>query len=444
MVRTEKKLSLFFAKNGVMLGVLVLVFLFYSGIVPVYNRNPYISLVPKENVVRLEGYVSSNPVKISSGNFYRCSFDLTNAWGRLDFMGSKGEGFVSSEARGRVYLYIPSAFVESHYPGRLYSAANTKQRRNPVLVETGARFVFDAKYSLNDFSSSPSILPIFFATTGESKGFDRTIRGRIAFLRGLCRLELKRILFSWKEAGGLLLALLCGSGEYTDFELSSAFRYAGLAHILALSGMHLSFFSGLASFTSRCFGKRLSDFFALLVVFCFVWFAGLTPSLFRAMLCTLLSSISGLCGFRMPMLRILAFSFVIHVCIMPQDLFQLSFQLSYGSLAGILVFGRFFEPLFYRVFPSCISSGLCASGGAQIISAPISLAKFGFFAAGGIIASVVVSPLVLFFLGAGLFSVVAVLLFPESSAVLGVGLNLVYNCICMVVRFFARLPVLEI
>ena len=71
--------------------------------------------------------------------------------------------------------------------------------------------------------------------------------------RALCRLYFKRMMFAWGSAGGLLLALLCGARDFTESETADAFRMAGLSHILALSGMHLSLFYGLAAFA----GKKL-------------------------------------------------------------------------------------------------------------------------------------------------------------------------------------------
>ena len=49
-------------------------------------------------------------------------------------------------------------------------------------------------------------------------------------------------MYMWGSAGGLLLALLSASKEYTSSAFSDAFRLAGLSHILALSGMHVSIF----------------------------------------------------------------------------------------------------------------------------------------------------------------------------------------------------------
>ena len=96
-------------------------------------------------------------------------------------------------------------------------------------------------------------------------------------------------MYMWGNAGGLLLALLSSSKEYTSFEFSNAFRLAGLSHILALSGMHVSIFSTLTEKSFfKIFGKNKTNFLSLIIVLLFVWFAGIAPSLTRAMISTII------------------------------------------------------------------------------------------------------------------------------------------------------------
>jgi len=79
--------------------------------------------------------------------------------------------------------------------------------------------------------------------------------------------------------------------------VSDAFRNAGLSHILALSGMHLSLVSGIAFFAGmRLFGKTKSYIFQFCAVSLFVWFAGFSPSLLRAFLCSVLLLLCSVCG----------------------------------------------------------------------------------------------------------------------------------------------------
>ena len=145
-------------------------------------------------------------------------------------------------------------------------------------------------------------------------------------------------MYSWGAAGGLLLALLCGAKEYTSTDISLAFRNAGLSHILALSGMHLSMFSGIALFFGKKIGrKKLSFIIRIIALILFVWFAGLSPSLLRAFICSLLMIIAALANVKKPdMLMILAFSFLCQTIIAPEHLFNTGFiTLLFNILSSI-------------------------------------------------------------------------------------------------------------
>ena len=123
----------------------------------------------------------------------------------------------------------------------------------------------------------------------------------------------KRLMYKWGNAGGLLLALLCGAREYTDIAIAENFKNAGLSHVLALSGMHLSMFSSIAVLIGNKIGrKKLTYAIRIIVLILFVWFAGFSPSLLRAFICSTLTLIALMSSSKNPdMLLILCFSFLI-------------------------------------------------------------------------------------------------------------------------------------
>ena len=247
-------------------------------------------------------------------------------------------------------------------------------------------------------------------------------------------------MYSWGAAGGLLLALLCGAKEYTSLELSSSFRNAGLSHILALSGMHLSMFSGIAMFLGKkTKRKKLSFILRISALFMFVWFAGLSPSLMRAFICSLLMIIASLANIKKPdMLIILAFSFLCQTIISPADIYTSSFILSYSALAGILLTNAFFRRFYTKLFPGYLSNSLGASTGAQVFTAPVSLYLFGSFAPVGVIATTVVSPVISIFIYSGLALIILSLVLPFLAVPSGIFINLQYTIIKSLVMFFSK------
>ena len=172
-------------------------------------------------------------------------------------------------------------------------------------------------------------------------------------------------MYAWGPAGGFLLALLSGSREYTEVSVAENFKKAGLSHILALSGMHLSMFSGLAVFLgTKLRRKRITLVFQLVSVSAFVWFAGFSPSLLRAFICLFIVLFQGILSLeKSDMLTVLCFSFFTQCMISPNDLLNTGFILSYGALCENLQF-LFSEIyiIFSGVFNRCpddYSSGFC-------------------------------------------------------------------------------------
>ncbi len=416
MVRFFKNLY-----DPVVLAAVLVAFLLYSGILPVRCSDRFSSLLENERITRISGSFCSDAVKQRSGLYYRIDFKTDSA--------SDNEGNRSS-CTGKITVLIPSEIAEAYMPGKLYSECSSKTE---LLCEKG----FSAEL-FGDFKKSG----LFYVNGGRNIEQQNNLITKILRFRAVSRMNFRRIMYAWKDAGGLFLALISGIREYADDSLCSNFRKAGLSHILALSGMHLSLFSGIFFFFSRKLAsKRTSEIAAIPVIIIFVWFAGVSPSLFRALLCSLTAAFCSLSGFKsVKMIKILAFSFVVHVCFRIQDVHNLGFILSYSALAGILVFSEIFNLIFSSKLPLWISAPLGAGTGAQTFTAPVSVKFTGAFAPVGIIASVTVSPLITLFIYSGLIIMLLCFIFPDFVQTGAFFMKILYNMIKMLVRIFAFVP----
>lgn len=419
MVESKQLFSPFFA------AALICAVLIYTGIAPVRKRPPYRSLVLPECTRLITGTVASNPVKNSRTGLYTCDFRPLSA---------VSKNGVVSECGGTITIMLPAPSVEAFFPGKLYSRAGNGHDSMGIICEKGA--VLEAE---GTFSNGAEL---FRVKTVRQLPWRNTLPGKIAQFRARCRLQFRRTVFYWKDAGGLFLALVSGSRDATDRTVADSFRNAGLSHILALSGMHLSLFSGIAAhFVRRKAARNLNLFLQFCITAAFVWFAGISPSLFRAFLCsTVLLVCAALRIKTVRMLDILSFSFLVHIIMFPADVLKLSFQLSYGALLGILLFSEIFTALLVRIFPPPAAASLGASSGAQVITAPLSARVFGSFAPVGIIATAVVSPCVTFFIYAGLICFALSFILPFCAPAAAFFMNLVYTVIVKAVRFFSAAP----
>lgn len=413
-----KKLS-----HPLVIVALVCAVLVYSGVVRVRSRAPFVSLFAHKNIVRLDGMIASNPVKTADGT-YRADFAVRRAYEKSG---------ASADAHGTVSVRFPAEIVEALYPGKIYTAASAA-----VLCETGAYLSLSVtpRFRAGDFS----------VTHATADGWGSGPAGKIRHFRAQCRLHCRRLLYAWEHAGGLLLALVSGSREYTDSAVADAFRTAGLSHILALSGMHLSLVGGLAfAVGRRVAGRRVAETLQLAAIVLFVWFAGLSPSLFRALVCALIPFVCAKLSLRRPdAVLVLCASFLLHLMVFPGHLQSAAFMLSYGALAGILLLGDLIRRLLCARIVPAIADALSASAAAQFFTAPITLRLFGCLMPVGMVASVAVAPLVTCFLYAGLCGMVVCLAIPCLAPAVGFLLEVLYGAIRVMTGFFARFPVLTI
>ena len=339
-------------------------------------------------------------------------------------------------AKGNIKIFFPSEMVLQN---NAYGISACKAgSRKEALTNFSKGVIFEASGRFGSKKNSVSPL-VFFGdkSVPEFLGW----RSAILRLRAFLRFYLMRLLSGWGSAGALLLALLSANRDFLILPVSEAFRNAGLAHVLALSGMHVSLVSLAALQMGSIFGKKsLAVKFSLVSIIFFVWFAGAAPSLNRALGMMILIIIGKSLGLQPPMISVLCTMLIFHIAVKPDDALSLGFMLSYGALAGILIFGSAVFDILNGKIPPKILGSFSASIGAQTFTAPIVISKIGVLAPIGIIASIVVSPLISAFLILGLVAIFISLLFPFTGFIFSYFLNAFYDLIFFIIRIFALFP----
>lgn len=386
------------------------------------QTTPFESLILESNAIAVEGVVASDPVKTAAfGGSYRV---------RMAIAAVRDDCGARSAARGSLDVYLPAVVVEGYYPGKLRSSST-----GAVCAERGELLRVEGRFMSGKRRA-------FVATGAWSLGWGTSLHARLMYLRARSRLCFKRLMYAWGDAGALILALLSGSREYLAADTGDVFARAGLSHLLALSGMHLTLVSAFAgTICAALVGRGAAQFAQLLSVFTFVWFAGSTAPLLRALLCALLSFTCLLLRMRRPpATAVLSAAFLLHAVVAPAHLYETAFLLSYSALAGLVFLAAPLEGCLCRVFPPRAAGAFAAGLSAQLATAPVSALVFARLVPVGVIASVVVAPLVSGFLYTALVLVVCGLAFPSLASAAGALLNGWHALVFALVRFFARFP----
>ena len=442
-----------FTLPPVRIAAVILALALYARTVKPADPHAFRCCMPLDKLGSVSGLVASNPSKTSSGRFYSLLLDAERA----------GSADMSCSARGRVRLLVPSELVEALYPGKLFSLS-----KKDVPVEQGARLVCTvrrieessaadtppstsaggamsasaATAARGSKSDTPSV-PVFIAETTSFAGW----KNGICRLRALSRLYLKRVLYAWGDAGGLLLALVSGSREYTDEKLAQAFQNAGLAHILALSGMHLSLFISAASFSKFLVGKKAASVLSLILMCAFIWFAGASPSLVRAFLCIVIALIARFLFIELSekgSFDCLCAAFIVQTALLHADIYSAAFMLSYAAIAGILLVSPLVRPFLCTFLPQKLAESASATAGAWLATSPLTAVLFGHIAPVGLISSIIVTPLASVFFIAGCAGVLFCLILPFLLYPLNGIMHVLYAAVKYAVLFFARFKPIDL
>lgn len=189
-----------------------------------------------------------------------------------------------------------------------------------------------------------------------------------------------------KRSLALANAVLLGEKSQLDGEMKESFVRSGSAHVLAVSGMHIGviflILSQLANlFPKRTFQRKFATILTMILLAVYVLLSGASPSAVRAGIMFELLLFAELLNRKRLILNAIFFTGLLQLAFDPNLLFDVSFQLSFSAVLGIVFINPMFSMIFKpnnKVFKLFYES-LTISLSAQIAVLPFSLYYFGAF-----------------------------------------------------------------
>ncbi len=186
-----------------------------------------------------------------------------------------------------------------------------------------------------------------------------------------------------EENAGIAYAMLFGDKSNVDYETKSAYRTSGIAHILAVSGLHVGIIVGaLAWIMKKCRANRWVILIVITAILAFYsYLCNFTPSVVRASIMSFGVLFTNAIYRRHDTLSALGLAGVLILLFRPLYAFDIGFQLSFGCVIGIVIFGRSVfkflrKPIKKFVLPKCIASPLATTISSQFLILPILLSNF--------------------------------------------------------------------
>ncbi|WZL74613.1 DNA internalization-related competence protein ComEC/Rec2 [Clostridiaceae bacterium 35-E11] len=282
------------------------------------------------------------------------------------------------------------------------------QKRNPKM------------FNYEMYLKSKGIYGVLY---GKNKGIQVIQEGDIAYIfRVANRIKNRVTQVVWRilpeKEGGVLLAILLGDKDVLDIDIYQTFKDIGVAHILAVSGLHVGI---VYLFVNRLLGRCSSKIKipVLLAVLCFyVIITGCSHSILRAASMTGILIVAPMMNRRYDALSALCIVALVFLVINPISLMDVGFQLSFASVLSIIAL---YQPILTRLrrLPEFWGQVLAISTAAQVGLIPVIAYHFNYIALSAFIVNIPIVILVGYVVPLGLVTIIIGFVHLHTATILG-------------------------
>ena len=286
------------------------------------------------------------------------------------------------------------------------------------------------------------------AAVGSLRAYNVEYADRVSVIGAISLVRNKAIAFlepfSGRD-GGLVAAVVCGWRGDLDEEVYRNFQVSGLAHIVAVSGAHLSLVAAFVACVLRMMKspRWLSCAFQMLFIVAYLVFTAMPASAIRAALMTVAGLNAWTLRRRPSSLNALSVCIIAMIALDPTTSVSVSFALSSLSTLGIVVFGKLFSSWVEELFPGCpsfISDAVSLTFASSVVASPLSAAMFSQFPVVSVLSNILTGPLFAPVCVLGLAATSVGLLFPGLSLICGNAASWAGWLMVRVVGFTSSIP----
>ncbi len=231
-----------------------------------------------------------------------------------------------------------------------------------------------------------------------------------------------------KNEASLLKGILIGKTSDIEEETYKNFRVANISHILAVSGMHVSYIIiGCNILFEKSIGKRKSKYIIIAILIIYMFVTGFSPSIVRATIMGILFMISKIVYRKNDVWTSISLSLLIILVFNPYIIMNIGLQLSYIGTIGIILLQRIVQDVLknikfrdkkkvYKInrkkilFISKIQEILSVTISAQLVILPFMLYHFNLFGTyffiSNLLISLIIGPIIIIGFSAIIFSCV--------------------------------------
>ena len=256
-----------------------------------------------------------------------------------------------------------------------------------------------------------------------------------------------------EREASLLIGLLLGDDDKIDKDLEESFKISSLSHILAVSGMQVTYIITAMYFIfNNILGKRKTKIVIIIILVFYTILTGFSPSIVRATIMGILIMGAGLFYRKNDIWNSIAISLLLMLIYNPFLITNVGLQLSYLGTIGIILLNKTFLKMFNKIkfekyilnrkiinIISKIIEILTVTISASVVVLPIMLYNFNLFCTyflfTNLLASIIIGPITIF----GTVVVSISFIFLKFGKILSIFLEMSLN-ILVFVSNFSKLP----
>jgi len=199
---------------------------------------------------------------------------------------------------------------------------------------------------------------------------------------------------------GLLKGILLGDKRAVPTEVREAFTQCGVNHVLAVSGLHVGLIASVVFFGLRLcgLGRGATAWITVFLLVLYALVTGLPPSVVRASVMASLIILGRLGEWEGDGWNALGVAGLVGLIARPADILDVGFQLSFVATGGIMLFYRPILDCFPqwggRFVGQTIWAPMAVSLAAQVTTMPLIITYFGVVSIVGLVANLVIVPLI--------------------------------------------------
>lgn len=241
----------------------------------------------------------------------------------------------------------------------------------------------------------------------------------------------------------IMYSIIFGESNIIDGEIREQFSYAGISHMLAVSGLHVSVLFSLIYFFSRKLkiNPKFSLIFMLGILLGYSYLCSFSPSVLRASIMTLLLMLCEIYKIEYDGISGLSIAGIIVLITRPLQFFSVSFRLSFLCVFAIITLAPHLSKLFKKIkMPNALSETLAISISITAVTLPVMISTFETVSLLGVITNIFVIPIFSVLYSLTLFIAVLSFVIRPLSIFLYLP-NLLLHIIRVITNYICMIPI---